>query len=1104
MTGAAYRYRPFLLVLGLLYAASIVYGSLIPFQVRPMTWEAAWAGFWAMPYLDLGAASRADWVANLILYVPLSFLLLGAMWPRDGRASRIAAASAVLVFCFALAVAVEFVQQFFAPRTVSQNDLLAEGLGALIGIIVWWGYGPTLLTMASDVARSGASAPRAAFRLYGLALILVALFPFDFVVSGRELDQRLANIALWHVAGFDRSLLHGTAELLAPLLAYAPLGALAALSNRRASLGSALALGLGLAAFLEVAQLFVFSAVTSVISVIAAGAGTAIGFLAVRFADRVPAWRARHWLRVGSVVAVPPYLVALLILNDVRPSGLLSPGQVVEALSRVSFTPFYYHYFTTEVQAMASVLSRLAMYAPIGMMFWAWRGASSTDRGALASLLLGGVVAAAMETGRLITGARPDPTNVLIGAVAAGSGFILLRAMMRGAEIWRTSASSPAPHRPDPTGNTRASTDPVRQTTATADPVLPSAWRMDGPRPSIWRLLIAAGLLACVAAALLRFPINAGWLALLLGAYGCLVWLRPLSWLAGLPAAMVALDFAPYSGRFFFDEFDFVVLATLAVLVVRQPLSWRSIPAPGSASGVVIILLVLSYGIGTNLLGLAGQPITVNSFNSYYSPFNALRVAKGFFWALLLLPFLADAFARQGEAAFRWLTAGMALGLAWVALATLVERSAFIHPLNFDSAFRVTAGLSSMHIGGGHLAGFMLLAMPFLAALPRAGLGRIGWLIALLVFALASYALLMTFQRAAYAAFASAFAVLVVGLWTTRRSGRGRAGPAVLGLGAAAVIAAALLSLVLGGQTIRDRFETLEADFLIREANWHMGLSMRDSGPIARLFGEGIGSYPLVYLLRNPQGVTPTTFAIEADDGDRFLRLGSGGNQYFEQRVTVRPGETYTLGLSIRDARGGTLSILLCEKSLLYSFRCQILNVVVPVSADWQEVSQELTIPLPVASDLRSVLLAPPRTLALFVREDGAVMDIDSIRLVDEAGRDVIANGDFSRGTDRWFFSDDNHLIWRIHNQFLMTLFEQGWFGLVSLLSALTVALSRLLRRLPVGDQRSAILLASLVGFLSLWITESPLEAPRLGFAFYLLLFVSLLLDRSRRVSDAV
>ena len=66
--------RFWLLVVAVVYLAFVVYGSLVPLRYQSLPWEQAVARFQAMPYLTLGIASRADWVANLLLFVPLGFL----------------------------------------------------------------------------------------------------------------------------------------------------------------------------------------------------------------------------------------------------------------------------------------------------------------------------------------------------------------------------------------------------------------------------------------------------------------------------------------------------------------------------------------------------------------------------------------------------------------------------------------------------------------------------------------------------------------------------------------------------------------------------------------------------------------------------------------------------------------------------------------------------------------------------------------------------------------------------------------------------------------------------------------------------------------------
>ena len=40
-------------------------------------------------------------------------------------------------------------------------------------------------------------------------------------------------------------------------------------------------------------------------------------------------------------------------------------------LQKVNWLPFYYHYFSTETRALRSLLACVAMYAPVGIGYWA-------------------------------------------------------------------------------------------------------------------------------------------------------------------------------------------------------------------------------------------------------------------------------------------------------------------------------------------------------------------------------------------------------------------------------------------------------------------------------------------------------------------------------------------------------------------------------------------------------------------------------------------------------------------------------------------------------------------------------------------------------------
>jgi hypothetical protein len=602
-----------------------------------------------------------------------------------------------------------------------------------------------------------------------------------------------------------------------------------------------------------------------------------------------------------------------------------------------------------------------------------------------------------------------------------------------------------------------------------------------------WRLGPLLAGLAVVVAVLADFPMAGWWLAFGLAGYAALLWHRPDWWLAALPAAIGALDLAPWTGRIVFEEFDLLAVTTLAVLFARRPPVLDDLPPLLGRRVLIMVLLAVSYLVAIDLPAALAAAAEAGGVQSYLSPVNGLRVAKGLLWALLLMPFLRRAQRDRPEESFRLLAIGMAVGLAATSAWALAERLAFVGPFDFDTVIRVTGSFSSMHVGGGHLGAFLVLALPFLAAPLAVRMPALAWPAALAVLGLAGYVLLATFQRGAYAAFLVGFAVLVLGFALTPQQGTGQRGRAVAALAAALAISGGLAWMGLSGSFIESRFSGLSRDLATRGDNWQTGLDLRADDVATHLFGEGPGSFPRLHLWRNADGLVPTTFSVRAENGEAFLRLGSGENQYFEQRLATPDSGRFALTLTVRAAAPARVAVLWCRKAQLYSFGCRTALVEPEPGAGWQTLQQSLA-PPPQPNTLFARWFGAPATLALHLPDDGSSADIASVRLIGPNGTDLIANGDFAEGTDRWFFSEDNLQIWRIENQVLMLLFEQGWFGLAVIFTALAMATRRLLRGIGRGDRRCVIILASLAGFVALWLTESPLGAPRLGFVFFLLL----------------
>ncbi len=124
--------------------------------------------------------------------------------------------------------------------------------------------------------------------------------------------------------------------------------------------------------------------------------------------------------------------------------------------------------------------------------------------------------------------------------------------------------------------------------------------------------------------------------------------------------------------------------------------------------------------------------------------------------------------------------------------------------------------------------------------------------------------------------------------------------------------------------------------------------------------------------------------------------------------------------------------------------------------------------------------------------------------MTDPTGTELVINGDFSRGLNRWFFTDDNHVVWRMENQYLMIMFEGGLLGIAAFLSLHLAAMVGGLRAIRRGDRTGAIIVGALAAFLFSSLFDDLLEAPRIAALYYLVCFAGLNMLDNRDVSPFV
>jgi hypothetical protein len=362
----------------------------------------------------------------------------------------------------------------------------------------------------------------------------------------------------------------------------------------------------------------------------------------------------------------------------------------------------------------------------------------------------------------------------------------------------------------------------------------------------------------------------------------------------------------------------------------------------------------------------------------------------------------------------------------------------------------------------------------------------------------AGYALVVTFARTAYAAGLIATLIACLG-WAW--AGRHRYTSALSFLvppAFAVVLGGCIIVAALGTGFMAQRLRLLAPDLATRESNWSGGWALRDGRLSTALFGMGLGTYPRIVLARKPEGSYPTNFVVEHDGGYSFLSLNARSPTYFGQKIPIEPEAQYRLFLTLRSPGGkGALAVVLCEKMLLYSDNCRDATFVPHNGDAWEDFGAVIS---SAGLDQHSVFgwLARPVDLDFFDPNPGTTIEIGHIRMFDPQGRDILANGDFSRGTERWYFTDDEHRVWRILNQYLMSLFETGVLGLGSLILLVGAAIAGAARAIGRGERMGAAVIGSLAAFLCSGASDHLLAVPRLAALYYIIAFVGLMMLASR------
>jgi hypothetical protein len=361
---------------------------------------------------------------------------------------------------------------------------------------------------------------------------------------------------------------------------------------------------------------------------------------------------------------------------------------------------------------------------------------------------------------------------------------------------------------------------------------------------------------------------------------------------------------------------------------------------------------------------------------------------------------------------------------------------------------------------------------------------------------------------AAGLALAGVFAAMLLEprLWPLRDAGGAAGWRKRALLVAGLLLVMAVVAAVGGGSYLRDRVASWKEDGQLRLTHWRDGLRLLH-GPEQWLLGKGVGRFVSSNLYEGPVQSQIGDYRLRTDEGEAYLALTAGkhilgrGEQFrVSQRIAKPADGPATITLVSRTSSDAFLVLQICDKNLIYPDNCAsiepLLKPLRPAegSKDSPAAWQTQQFKLSPALGLGGTWWAPRfLTFSMALDTRGARVDISRIAMHDAEGRQLLVNGDFNREMARWFSSSDrHHLPWHIKNAALHVLFEQGLVGLALGVSAFVLVLARLSFGRGRDHPLAPAFVAALIGFATVGAFDSLLDAPRIGFVFFMLLLVGL------------
>ena len=414
---------------------------------------------------------------------------------------------------------------------------------------------------------------------------------------------------------------------------------------------------------------------------------------------------------------------------------------------------------------------------------------------------------------------------------------------------------------------------------------------------------VSLGIALGVGYSLYDFPLGRIALLGVLLAYILLLLRFSSVWLIVLPVLLPILDLSPWSGRIVFNEFDFFVSATLAPALWRGRLSFSFLDHSACKWG---LLALTASHILAGVVGLfALRNNGVELFQVYHGAANLVRVDKGFWEALALLPLL-DYERKRGNSWGYYFSAGMAGALLAFVLVVVWEKMAFSGLLNVKSSYRITGLFSGMLLSGSVVDGFLVLTFPFILVCFRANRHPLLFFCGLFLSLGALFCFVANHSLSTFLAFAIGVAILAHGEKLSQWISAETWPRLVLAI----LIVFGFFAPILFAAATQSRLDSASPGQANRVGQWRHAMRLMGGSFSNYVFGEGTGVFPKKYF---QDSADISSFSLKPDAGNgavlRFSASDESGGLAVRQRFFLEEEGVYRISVKARTENPGRESL---------------------------------------------------------------------------------------------------------------------------------------------------------------------------------------------------